>query len=460
MCSRAGSLTRLALGLALALPLAAGCGHKENPKPPPQKIPQPIADLVVAQRGDELLFTFSYPQTTISGLPIDDVAAIELWEFEVAVPEFVAPAADEDEEGDEGEADVASEEGGTGEGEPVEESEVSAERPAEAAAEPAAESEPTAAEEEEDEEAAAEDEAGESEEEGEAAAEAEAEDDDEGDEDGDEGPAVAKETLLEVDPREFEAAAKRRLRLEGEELSQAISGDLIKLRLTLDKIEPGEKVGLVFGVRSFQRLDRASRFSNLFKIVPRVTPDPPAELEVEPVHNGVKISWTWEGDKPAEFRFYRRDSLAAAFDKHFGTQAGDSEQFLDSTAEFGRTYAYAMTAVVNQTPLVESALSPEQEIEYLDAFPPEAPADLVVLAEVGTARLLWEGSSDSDVAGYIIYRRTGTGEFERINERPVRAAEYSDTQAASGRVYAYRVVAVDRNGNTSLPSEEVEVRIP
>ncbi len=434
MSSRGGTLHGLALGLALTLPIAIGCGHKENPKPPPQKIPQPIRDLVVAQRGGELRFSFGYPQTTISGLPIDDIVAIELWEFEVAVPEAAPPAGDE----------VAADVEGEGEGE--------------AAAGAAADDEVA-------EEAGGEDEAGEREPEA-GAPEAEAaaatmDDEDEEDEDDVPVPPVGtKESRLEIDPREFESAAKRRLRLEGQELTNAISGDRVELTVTLDRIDPAENVGLVYGVRSFQTLERPSNFSNLSKIVPRRTPDPPAELELEPVKNGVKISWTYEGDEPKEFRFYRRDALAPAFDRHLGTQSGDADQFLDSSAEFGATYTYAMTLVVNQTPLVESALTPEREIEYLDAFAPEAPIDLVVLSEAGTARLLWEGSSDRDLAGYVVFRRAGTGEFERLNERPVREAEYSDTNAASGRTYAYRVVAVDQEGNMSEPSEEVEVRIP
>lgn len=524
MCSRAARrLAAPLFGIALALPLALGCGHKDDPKPPPQKIPQQIQDLRISQRGNQLLISFTYPQVTISGLPIDDIVRIELWEYQMAVPDFTVD--DDDEEGEEG-AEESSDEGeegsgedpAEGEAEPAEDGEEPAaadggptaeeREPPAAGEEPAADGEAPPADDQErdaaDEEPAAEDEepvpgddaeaeiatrsaeapgdeeapdevddegeppapgdeetaadsAPEEPAEGEAAAE---EEDDEGDDDDDRMVFGSKETLLELDPREFVAASQLRLVLEGEELSNAISGANVEVRLTLDEVEPGEKTALVFGVKSFQSLKRSSAFSNLFKIIPRVTPDPPAEIELEPMPSGVKLSWEFEGDEPLEYRFYRRDSLAPRFVEHFGTQMGDSDRFLDATAETGSSYAYTMTVIVNRSPLVESVFAPVSEIEYVDVFAPEAPTDLVVLSEVGTARLLWEGSSDADLAGYVVYRRTGSGDFERLNQEPVRQNEYSDTTAQSGRSYAYRIVAVDLEGNMSDPSEEVETRIP
>ncbi len=271
---------------------------------------------------------------------------------------------------------------------------------------------------------------------------------------------TSKETLLELDPLEFISGARLRLTLEGEELSKAIKGAKVEIRLPLEEIEPGEKTALGFSAKSFQSLNRASGYSNIYLIIPRVTPDPPAEVELLATPSGVRLSWEFEGDEPLEFRFYRRDSLAPDFGPHLGTQTGDGERFLDATAKLGSSYSYALTAVVNRDPLVESVLSPTSEIEYVDVFAPEVPTDLVVLSDVGTARLLWEGSEDTDLAGYVIYRRTGDGQFERLNEDLVTQTEYSDTTAGSGRRYTYRIVAVDREGNVSEPSEEVDVRIP
>ena len=61
--------------LVWALVLAAGtlgvlgCGKKGDPAPPFRAVPAPIADLVVVQRGNRLLFQVTHPRTTVAGRP-------------------------------------------------------------------------------------------------------------------------------------------------------------------------------------------------------------------------------------------------------------------------------------------------------------------------------------------------------------------------------------------------------
>jgi hypothetical protein len=484
MCS--SLIRRLAtLTLAAAVVSVIGCGHKGTPKPPPQRIPQPVRDLKVAQRGDRILLSFTYPQTTISGLPIDDIVAIELWEFEMPVPEFApsvlglddqATTGEEDEDGD-ADADTVAPTPGDGEDGASREialdelPDLDSETAAPMSADLAAEASPGIDAEDEPEVAAApvaetatdegaaevetQDVSGATE--GEPGAELKADDDDKGSAGG---ATASKELLLEIDPRQFEAAATKRIVLEGDDLSSAIHGDEVEMELTLDKIEPGEKEALIYGVKTFQTLKRASAFSNLARIIPRVTPEPPSEVELTAESRGVEITWAFEGAEPKEFRFYRRDPRSSGFGDHHATQDGDERSYLDSRAELGESYAYVMTAVINRTPLVESEFSAEREIEYTDEFPPKPPTDLVVFSDVGSARLLWEYSDDDDLAGYVVYRRSAGVEYERLFERPIRATEYEDTTVSSGRAFFYRVVAVDKAGNMSDPSEEVQVRIP
>ena len=414
----------LLLTLLVIAPLLA-CGHKGSPKPPPQRIPAPVRDLMVTQRGEEMLVRFTYPQMTISGLPLEDVVAIEVWEYDLPVPEFSASALGDDEETEEGEEDEAQATEDDAEGEPEDSGDESASE------EPDAE-------------------------------EGGSEDEDE-DEDEDDNQLLVqtptKESLLELDPREFDGASRLAKRLTGVELTDAIRGDRVHLRLQLDEIEPGEKMAKVYGVKTFQTLKRVSALSNLVKIIPRVPPPAPTDMAAEATGSGVRLTWTFEGEEPEQFRFYRRDELTPIYGDVLGMRDGDEERFLDATATFGSKYHYVMTAVTNVDPLVESVLSAEISTEFLDDFPPEAPSDLVILPDVGSARLLWEGNDD-EVIGYFVYRRGTTGSFQRVHRAPVRATEFSDTTAASGRSYTYRITAVDSEGNESEPSDEVEVRIP
>jgi fibronectin type 3 domain-containing protein len=91
----------------------------------------------------------------------------------------------------------------------------------------------------------------------------------------------------------------------------------------------------------------------------------------------------------------------------------------------------------------------------------------VSLTGTGTAvahqvDLSWDaptGSSDP-VAGYNIYRATGSGSFTRINSSPDTAVNYVDTTVISGTTYSYQVTSADPSGAESVPTSPVTVTIP
>ena len=77
--------------------------------------------------------------------------------------------------------------------------------------------------------------------------------------------------------------------------------------------------------------------------------------------------------------------------------------------------------------------------------------------------LSWMPDAETDLAGYFVYRRdvTAGGTAERISgPKPIITPSYSDTAVASGHRYAYAVSAVDRDGNESPRSAEVEEGLP
>jgi hypothetical protein len=91
----------------------------------------------------------------------------------------------------------------------------------------------------------------------------------------------------------------------------------------------------------------------------------------------------------------------------------------------------------------------------------------VSLTGTGTAvahqvDLTWDApSSSSDpVAGYNIYRATGSGSFTRINSSPDTAVSYVDSNVVSGTTYSYQVTSSDPSGAESVPTSPVTVTIP
>jgi hypothetical protein len=92
---------------------------------------------------------------------------------------------------------------------------------------------------------------------------------------------------------------------------------------------------------------------------------------------------------------------------------------------------------------------------------------VVSLSGTGTAvphevDLAWNApaSSPDPVAGYNIYRSTGSGSFVLINPSLDTGVVYVDHAVVSGTSYSYRVTSVDSSGAESAPSNLVTVTIP
>lgn len=407
---RSAATRPLTLALAATLSLGlmtAGCGNKRPPKPPPLMVPATTTDLQVAQRGTELQFAFTYPAVTVSGLALPGLEAIELWRLTMPL---TPPEPEEDETGE------------TAGDEDAEAEEITAEETPPPAT-PFLFRRPTVE------------------------------------------TVVQAEERIQVDPREFVALAAIEQRIEGAELQAAINGDRLLLRLPLGKLPPAEvpeeeRDLEVFAVLSVSSRGRGSELSNLVKILPRIPPPPPSQIETQPGANGINV--VWRADDPAVgFRIYRRDAASRAYGVPIAEPAPDARSHLDQTTAFGSSYVYSVTTVALESPLVESALASEREVQYEDRYPPRPPTGLIVFAEPGHARVLWEPSIADDLAGYIVYRRAPDGSgFERLTTEPRLELEYLDTAVASGRGYSYYVSAIDLSGNESEASETIDAEVP
>jgi predicted small lipoprotein YifL len=66
-----------ALAALLLLAAFAACGKKGDPLPPLSRVPQPVTDLKIAQRGRELIYSFTAPRVTVGAVRLP-VLEIEL----------------------------------------------------------------------------------------------------------------------------------------------------------------------------------------------------------------------------------------------------------------------------------------------------------------------------------------------------------------------------------------------
>jgi hypothetical protein len=394
-----------------ALFSALGCGKQGPPLPPLKNIPAPTKDLTVVQQGPQLLASFTYPTVTAAGVALGGMSAVEIWTT-------ARPAPD--------------------------------------------------------------------------------------------GKATP------IDAHAFATAAKPLQKITGADLTAATSGSRMDLALPLPPltapvtpatgsakapaVPPAPKaptapaaptaptapattpapgapaaaapgapatpagplpLATYYAIRTFGRNGEKSDFSNIVTIVPTAPPAAPQQVTITARGDGIQVEWAPVTGTVAGYNVYRRSAQERSNGKPIHTAAATEKSWLDSTAKFGQDYIYSVTSLSVLQPPIESAIASEHEVHYVDRFAPPPPTELVALTEAGRARLVWRASEADDVAGYIVYRREGeTGKLERLTDKPVESTEFLDTAVGSGKIYVYRVTAIDQAGNESGPSNEVRAAVP
>ncbi len=293
-------------------------------------------------------------------------------------------------------------------------------------------------------------------------------------------PAAPDGKASPMDPRELAAAARPRLKVQGADLTSATSGDRVVIALPVPPMPvtpaaaatPATTPAPVttpaapplqahyFAVRTFGKEGDRSEPSNVAAVVPKAPPPAPEQLTVTPRADGVLVEWGGVPGAAGGYDVYRRDAQERFHGQPVHVAGPEERSWLDNTARFGQDYIYSVTALAQREPAVESAVGSEHEVRYQDRFPPPVPAELVALPEPGRVRLVWRSVDAEDLAGYVVYRRTGDGSFERVTAQPLTVPEYADTAVKTGQTYTYRVTAIDKTGNESDPGAEVRAEAP
>jgi hypothetical protein len=238
--------------------------------------------------------------------------------------------------------------------------------------------------------------------------------------------------------------------------SKRIDVDFNKQKHILREIPAAPWVGkdLVLAVKVYGVNKRDAGWSNL-AIVNVVAPlATPTGVETTAVAEGVRVSWQGPAGQYRVFRRVEKDPAVTLM------ATVEANQWLDTTTEYGKQYRYIIQGVRKTgSGEVESDLSAEQTVTPIDVFPPAVPKGLNAIAAAENIELVWERNTESDLAGYRLYRAVSDGKLEKIADIP-DAPSYSDRKLESGKRYRYAVSAVDRLGNESSPSEPVEITAP
>ena len=233
-----------------------------------------------------------------------------------------------------------------------------------------------------------------------------------------------------------------------------------------------------------------SAVSNRVAVPLAETPAPPPAVDIAYAETAVTIGWP---EPPGRFRRVQRppaadeiparslapDVVPTTYNVYrVGRTAGtaapapqplnptplEAPTFTQSGITLGEEACFQVRAVrVYGSARLESAPSDTACVKFVDTFPPPPPANLAAVGSEGGVSLIWDASSGTDVAGYLVLR----GELVAggpaptlapLTPQPIRESTYRDDTARRGARYVYAVVAIDgaTPPNRSVESNRVE----
>jgi hypothetical protein len=225
---------------------------------------------------------------------------------------------------------------------------------------------------------------------------------------------------------------------------------------------------------------RSAGVSNRVHVPAIVTLPPPADLTAQLTGDGVILSWTSTGklqDSGADpgvqlfYRIYRRDEATGkdAIAAEIPLGEPGRVHFTDSAFVWEKTYLYRVTTVSTiQRPdsqvQVEGDDSATIRVVAHDVFPPAIPTGLQAVysgeGQKPFIDLIWAPVTNTDLAGYNLYRSASGNNAIKLNSEPVKSPSYRDTFVVSGTTYTYTVSSVDVRGNESPRSEPASETVP
>lgn len=254
----------------------------------------------------------------------------------------------------------------------------------------------------------------------------------------------------------FRSRAETIAELSPVDLDAATVGSDIVFRDPLIPLYREKRIGRVmlrYAVTATRDKKRVSELSEIASIIPRVPPDRPLRVVPTVEENRVCLDW-WppaamlDGGTPAVvagYAIYRREAGEEEYDdKPLGVAIG-AMTYVDETARPDRAYVYTVRAApVADVPLILGPAADQVAVSTKDVFPPPEPEGLLILAESGGTRLVWNASLAPDIASYRVYRLDG-------GARTLLADGLKDPLFfdAGEKGRAYGVTAVDKSGNES-----------
>jgi fibronectin type 3 domain-containing protein len=179
-----------------------------------------------------------------------------------------------------------------------------------------------------------------------------------------------------------------------------------------------------------------------------VPPAAPSLIRAVPVETGTRLEWTLLDERDvAGVRVEWAEAEGGPWRDVSGLIEGKSY----ASDKRGWFRLVAEDAAKNR-----SEPSNVLSVPAIDRTPPARPKGLAARPFEEGVRLTWRANVEDDLEGYFV-ERLEEGAWRQVGDA-VERPEAVDWTARSGVSCRYRVVAYDRSGNRSEPSEEVEAK--
>ncbi len=183
-------------------------------------------------------------------------------------------------------------------------------------------------------------------------------------------------------------------------------------------------------------------------------PAAPTGLAATAGEGTITLDWNDNSESDLDgYNVYRSTTSGSGYVKQNGSLLSTSD-YTDNSVTNNTTYYYVVTAVdVNSN---ESGYSIEDSATPGDFTPPAVPAGVTAAADDKIVWVEWDDNSESDLAGYNIYRSITSGSgYVKLNSVLLTSPDYNDSIVANTITYYYVVTAVDTSSNESAYSSEV-----
>jgi len=227
---------------------------------------------------------------------------------------------------------------------------------------------------------------------------------------------------------------------------------------------------LTYNVIAANNRGRAAGPSNPVAVFLAPSVQAPHDVHAEIRPDGVVLTWLSQTTPSSRLnlqfaqRVYRKGESGEPV--LLATIGSSDATYKDTTFTWEKPYTYMIAPVTRVLSRDGSKMLDEFEGESSaplaitphDTFPPAAPQGVQAVYSSGFVDLAWRPNTESDIAGYNVYR----GGL-KLNDKPVEASAFRDDKlqgVAPGTELTYFVTAVDTQGNESERSQPATERVP